>query len=289
MDEVEASSITSLSDGASIAPTIATDQEGGPVQRFTLEGELPSAEQVATSLSAEQAYKLYSDDAAYLKSIGITANFAPVVDVLSASPSPLPQRIYSSSPTTVTTYAKQSILAQQHAGITPVIKHFPGLGSASGNTDFGPATTDSLATLKTRDLLPYQALASFQPDAMMSNAIVPGLTNGQPAVWSADAVKLLRSYGYQNSVVYSDSLTAQAIPGSLADATIKAWQAGIDVALIVQTKQQTPGLAGMLDDIMARAETALQSGELNKKELAQSVERVLARKGVDACKLNDVR
>ena len=176
-------------------------------------------------------------------------------------------------------------MAQQKAGITPVIKHFPGMGSASGNTDDGSATTASLDTLKNRDLLPYQALASLHPDVMVSNAIVPGLTNGQPATWSPKAISLLRSYGYQDDVVYSDSLTAKAIPGDIADAVVKAWQAGIDVALIVQQENETPQLSGWLSDTVTAAQTALQNGTLDKKEFAQSVVRILNRKGVDPCKL----
>lgn len=191
--------------------------------------------------------------------------------------------MFSSDPAVVTNYTTQNIKAANVAGVTPVIKHFPGLGSASGNTDFGSATTDPLSVLKTRDLLPYQQLSEYKPDVMISNASIPGLTDGQPAVWSPAALSLLRSYGYQDSVVYSDSLTAQAIPGSLQDATIKAWLAGVDVALIVQSRQQTPGLTGILQDILTRANAALQSGELNRDEFSKSVLRILQRKNIDPC------
>jgi len=285
MNEVDESAIASLSTDMAISPTIAVDQEGGTVQRFKSEGILPSAESTADTMSAAQARALYEKDAKYLASLGVTTNFAPVVDVLSASSNPLPGRMYSSSPNVVSSYAGQNILAQKAAGITPVIKHFPGLGSANGNTDFGSATTAALPTLKTRDLLPYQSLASLHPDVMVSNAIVPELTNGQPAIWSPEAVALLRSYGYEDAVVYTDSLTAKAIPGTIADAAIKAWQAGVDVALIVQTKEENGELTGYINEIITRAEAALQNGELNKKEFAQSVERILARKSVDACQL----
>ncbi len=283
MDETDESAIASLSTGMTIKPTIATDQEGGTVQRFTAEGKLPGAQDVASTMTAPQAYSLYLKDSQYLKELGLTTNFAPVVDVISRSPNPLPGRMYSSSPNSVSSYAGQYILAQKDAGITPVIKHFPGLGSATGNTDNGSATTDPLSVLKTRDLLPYQALASLNPDVMMSNAIVPELTNGQPAVWSSEAVKLLRSYGYNNAVVYTDSLTAKAIPGTLQDASLKAWQAGIDVAVIVQTKEQTAEISGYASDILTQAKTALQNSSLERSSVVESVARILARKNIDPC------
>ena len=283
MDEVDESAIAGLSTHMTIKPTIATDQEGGTVQRFTSEGRIPGAQDVAATMNSSQAYSMYLKDSQYLKELGLTTNFAPVVDVASATPNPLPGRMYSSSSNSVSSYAGQYILAQKDAGITPVIKHFPGLGSATGNTDNGPATTDPLSVLKTRDLLPYQALASLNPDVMISNATVPELTNGQPAVWSRDAVNLLRSYGYNAAVVYSDSLTAKAIPGTLQDAALKAWQAGVDVAVIVQTKDQTSDISSYVSQIIAQAKTALENNSLERSSVVESVARILARKNIDPC------
>jgi hypothetical protein len=120
---------------------------------------------------------------------------------------------------------------------------------------------------------------------MVSNAAVPGLTNGQPAIWSADALALLRSYGYDNAVVYTDSLTAKAIPGALDQAALKAWQAGVDVAVIVQTKQQLNEINSDVATIITNATSALQSGKLNKESVTHSVERILARKGINPCSI----
>lgn len=285
MDAAPAAEIQAYHDAMSITPFVAVDQEGGTVQRYTAAGDVPGATDMASSFSTNQAYTTYLTDDQYLKSIGITTNFSPVVGVISGSGDPLPGRMYSTDPSVVAAYASASIRAAKAVGITPVIKHFPGLGSATGNTDFSSATTDPLNILLTRDIVPYKQLAPQQPDVMVGNMIVPGLTDGQPAVWSPAAVKLLRDMGYQKTVVYTDSLTAQAIPGTLSDAVVKAWQAGIDVALIVQTKQQTPQLGGDLDEIIAYANAALDSGQLDKKVFSASIERIFDRKGIDACQL----
>lgn len=285
MDETSENAITTFKKAFSIAPLIAVDQEGGTVQRYTSEGVVPGATDMAALYSPDQAYTYYLNDDTYLQSLGITTNFSPVVDVMSASPSSLPGRMYSSDPSVVTSYATQSIKAASKAGITPVVKHFPGLGSTSQNTDFGSATTDPLVTLETRDVLPYQQLAQYHPDAMVSNAIVPGLTDGEPAVWSSAAVNLLRSYGYKNAVIYTDSLTAQAIPGELYAAVIKAWQAGIDVALVVQHRQDTTSFLSYLSTIVASAQAALDSGSLNQHDFDTSVMRILARKNINPCSL----
>lgn len=287
MDQASSTQLTAFRDAQSITPTIAVDQEGGTVQRYKTEGRIPGATDMAAGYSTNEAYQKYTADDIFLKSIGITTNFAPVVDVSSRTPNPLPGRMYSSDPATVTSYATANVQAAQTVGLTPVIKHFPGLGSASGNTDNGSSTTDPLASLKVRDILPYQQLAKLKPDVMVSNAIVPDLTEGQPAIWSPAALSLLRSYGYQDSVVYTDSLTAKAIPGQLDAAVIKAWQAGIDVAVIVQQHDQTVNLTNDFQAIQTRATSALQSGELNNSDFSKSALRILQRKGIEPCSLQD--
>lgn len=285
MDDTSAGQIAAFRDAMPIPPLVATDQEGGPVQRYKSEGDLPSAEQIAKDTSLNDAYQIYLTDNQYLKQQGITTNFAPVVDVISRSPNPLPGRIYSSDPEIVSKYAAANIKAANDAGITPVIKHFPGIGSATGNTDYTSAVTDPFSALETRDLAPYKTLAALHPDIMVGNMIVPGLTDEQPAIWSRSAVDLLRSLGYENAVIYSDSLTAAAIPGTIADATVKTWQAGVDIAVIVQTDTDTKHLDSFFKTIIQRAAEAVQSGELSEDTLNQSVLRILSRKQVDPCEI----
>jgi beta-N-acetylhexosaminidase len=283
MDAISQQQLQQFRDAMTVVPFIAVDQEGGTVQRYTAAGVVPGAEAMAQQFSTSQAYNTYLNDDRYLKGIGITTNFAPVLGVINGNNSVLPGRMYADTAQTVTDYARASLQAADDAGITPVVKHFPGLGTASGNTDFGSATTAPLASLQARDIKPFMALASQHPDVMVANAIVPDLTNGQPAVWSPAAISLLRSMGYQDAVVYSDSLTAKAIPGSLADAAVKAWGAGVDVALIVQTEPQTPEIASDVQAIITEAEAAVQSGALSQDVVSASVAQIFARKGIDAC------
>ena len=64
------------------------------------------------------------------------------------------------------------------ADVTSVVKHFPGFGGSSRNTDYGPATTLPWSVLKTTGLVPFEMRhrASALSAVMMSNASVPGLT-----------------------------------------------------------------------------------------------------------------
>ncbi len=282
MDETSGEIITAFRKAMPITPFVAVDQEGGTVQRYVEWGRHAGAEEMALHHSPTSAYEFYLFDSSRLREFGITTNFAPVVDVSSRVPNPLPGRMYGGDPEVVIRYAAAHITAAEGAGITPVIKHFPGLGSATGNTDFTPATIDPLPNLWQRDLMPYQRLAYLKPDVMVGNMIVPGLTDGQPAIWSPIAIDLLRSLGYEDAVVYSDSLTAEAISGSIKEAVLKTWLAGIDVAVIVQAETETPQLASYLEDIIRFAS---ESNALAATELNASVLRIFERKQINPCEL----
>jgi hypothetical protein len=98
-------------------------------------------------------------------------------------------------------------------------------------------------------------------------------------------VSLLRSLGYEQAVIYTDSLTAQAVPGAIGDAVVKAWQAGIDVAVVVQTKDQTANLSQTVDEITTVARNTLSQGVLSKRQLVESNLRIFARKNINPCNL----
>ena len=57
------------------------------------------------------------------------------------------------------------------------MKHFPGLGGSTGNTDDGPAATLPWPTLKAGALHTFEAaIRAGAPAVMVANARVPGLT-----------------------------------------------------------------------------------------------------------------
>lgn len=288
MDEVPAAETQAFNAKQSIQPLVATDQEGGAVQRYKHEGALPSPQAMAARYLPGEAEQIIEKDDTYLHAQGVNMNLAPLADVAEPSGgSVLGSRVFSSDPKTVALYARVYVEAAQNAGVLPTLKHFPGLGSASGNTDYGPAT----APASQRDLAPYASLAGTTAAVMVGNQIVPGLTTGAPASLSRAAVTtLLRGkLGYAHNVVVTDSLSAKAIIDTLseADAVVRAWEAGADEALVVQTPAgQSEGR--FVKDVIARAQSAIAEGALSVSEINDSVERLFAlpQKGVDACMLS---
>lgn len=283
MDAAPADVVSSFVAAQRVPPFVATDQEGGTVQRYPSDPALPSAVAMAR-LGADEAYRLYAEDARRLHETGITTNFAPVAGVRGDA-DPLPGRMYSGSPDVVVALAGQAVRASRDNGVTAVVKHFPGLGTTVVNTDLRPVRTAPFAQLQRRDLRAFERLAALGSDLMMSNARVPGLTEDEPAGLSAAAVDAARSqYGFADAVIYTDSLTAGAVDRPVPEAAAAAWAADVDVALVVQAPS-APLAEDYVEPMIAAGRAALSAGDLTEARLDASVGRILQRKGVDPCGL----
>ena len=265
---------------AAIQPFLAVDQEGGRVQRLSpIIGDQPSAREMGQTMSPEQVQDLARQTGEAMTELSLDMDLAPVLGV-SDQPNNtvIGDRAFSADPAVVTEYAGAYAQGLREAGVIPVLKHFPGLGSASGNTDFEPATTPDLAQLQQVDLIPYETLTQQQPVAvMMATAVVPGLTDGEQVGLSPAGVGLLREqYGF-DGVVMTDSLSGAAVSTeySLPEAAELALIAGNDMVLWDSTAE--------IDEILERLTDAVDSGRLPAEQVVTSVGRVLDLKGVDPC------
>jgi beta-N-acetylhexosaminidase len=220
-----------------------------------------------------------------MRKLGITIDFAPVVDV-SDQPDDtvIGDRSFSDNPAVVEQYAGAYAKGLREAGVLPVLKHFPGHGHASGDSHTGGVVTPPLDQLKTLDLGPYRTLAA-QPSVgvMIGHMVVPGLTKGGPASLSPDAVNLLRTgTGYNgprfDGPIFTDDLgTMKAITNiySVPEAVLKALEAGADTALWVTDTD----VSAVLD----RLETAANKGELSTDKINDSVRRMAKAKALSRC------
>ncbi|ORB30155.1 glycoside hydrolase family 3 N-terminal domain-containing protein [Mycolicibacterium parafortuitum] len=274
----------SLPDIANSGPlplAVSVDEEGGRVSRLSgLIGSQPSARVLAQTKTPDEVYAIARDRGAKMRGLGITIDFAPVVDVTDAPDnSVIGDRSFGADPTTVTDYAGAYARGLRDAGVLPVLKHFPGHGSGSGDTHTGSASTPSIEALKNHDLVPYRTLTTQAPVGVMVGHIeVPGLTGNEPASLSPQAYALLRSGGYGGppfgGVVFTDDLSGmQAISARLGvpDAVLRALQAGADVALWLST--------GEVPAVLDRLEKAVGDGELTMSGVDAAVSRIVAMKG----------
>ena len=86
-----------------------------------------------------------------IRGLGITVDFAPVVDV-SDQPDDtvIGDRSFSNDPATVTEYASAYARGLRDAGLLPVLKHFPGHGHGSGDSHTASVVTPPLSQLRRR-------------------------------------------------------------------------------------------------------------------------------------------
>ena len=277
-----------LTDIGNIGPlplAVSVDEEGGRVSRLSsLIGPAPAARTLAQTQTPDEVYQLALSRGRQMRGLGITIDFAPVVDVSDQGANTvIGDRSFSNDPATVTSYAGAFARGLRDAGLLPVLKHFPGHGSGSGDSHTaGVVTTPPLDELIESDLVPYRTLVAEGPVAvMMGHLEVPGLTGNMPASLSAAAVNLLRSGGYGgpgfNGPVFSDDLSSMAAVSSrfgVAEAVLRALQAGSDVALWITTDE--------VPAVLDRLESAVDGGELAMPAVEGSILRMAGIKGPSA-------
>ena len=282
------------------SPLVMADQEGGGVERLgDAVPSMPWPRVMAETMTPQEVQVLATRVGRSMLQLGVDMNLAPVLDVDAGSgPSAADAdglRSFSADPSTAALYGVSFMHGTQDGGVVPVVKHFPGLGGSSGNTDYGPATTPPLSTLQTAGLIPFRAaIAQGAPAVMVANASVPGLT-ALPASLSPSAIDgLLRhDLGFQG-LVLTDSLSAGAISQSgytVPEAAVAAVSAGADMILFgstispAQTALLSPAnLSTTVNLIVGALVTATAKGTLPVARLDTAVSHVLAVKHVDLCR-----
>lgn len=255
---------------------ISVDEEGGRVSRLaTIIGEQPSPRVLAATTSPDEVYAIAFERGAAMKQLGITVDFAPVVDVTDApDDTVIGDRSFGSDAEAVTTYAGAYARGLRDAGVLPVLKHFPGHGHGSGDSHTGGVTVPPIEQLQADDLIPYRTLTTQHPVAVMLGHVqVPGLTGADQASLSKPAYDLLRSGGYGGppftGLVYTDDLSSMAAINEqygVPEAVLRALQAGADVALWITTDE----VPAVLDSL----EQAVNSGQLSMDRVNEAATRV---------------
>lgn len=268
---------------------VATDEEGGVVQRFRTLGTLPAPANVVSNYSSTQAQQLITRHGHKLQSIGVDMVLGPLADVApTQGTSPLGSRVFASNPHTVTSYAQAYIRGWQAADLLPTLKHFPGMGSASGNTDYQPAVTPPLGSLQQRDFVPYQALSRTGAAVMVGNQTVPGWFDGPASLNAAPYRYLRQTLGYPDNLIVTDSLDAKAVTSTIpvGQAVARALASGADIALLVDPDPTTVTYAynqRLIISSEAAINQAVQNGTITKHQLATSLARRLAAQHLSAC------
>jgi beta-N-acetylhexosaminidase len=212
-----------------------------------------------------------------LTSIGANLNYAPVVDLNVNPDSPAIGalgRSFSANADVVVKNATEEIQVHRSAAVKTVLKHFPGLGSATGNTDF--AVVDVSTTWHTSELEPFQRLisAGLADCVMAAHILNKQLDPSRPASLSPAVVTdLLRGkLGYKGPVV-SDDMQAAAISSTFGrdQAVALALSAGVDLLVFGNQQVYDPNI---VDETLDNVVNLVRQGHLTQTRIDQSVVRV---------------
>jgi beta-N-acetylhexosaminidase len=190
-------------------------------------------------------------------------------------------RAFGSDAEQVTAAAGAVLEGYLAAGVTPILKHFPGHGRASQDTHNGAASTPPLADLRSSDLVPFETLLGKYPaGVMVGHLLVPGLTEALPTSLSTAAIDgLLRGELGHDGFVMTDALGMGAVAQQFDQSTaaVLAIAAGADMVIL--------GDLGAIDPTHDALAEALADGRISRSRIDRAAERVFEIKGVDPCSI----
>lgn len=273
------------------AMLVMTDEEGGGVARLTnLVATLPWAQTMGKNLAPAGIAAEGLRVGRSMRAAGINTDLAPVADLDGRAVAPGENdpdgfRSFGNVPATTAADVVAFAKGLRDAGVLAVVKHFPGLGGATGNTDYRPAATLPWTTLMTTGLVPFRAaIGSGATAIMMSNASVPGLTS-LPASVSPAAYGYLRNQLGFGGLIVTDALSAGALSAihlGVPAASAKALGAGADMVLA-----GTPPSPAASLQLAAQTSSALQeaeqAGTLALSTLEHAAAQVLASVNTLSC------
>lgn len=215
---------------------VFVDQEGGRVQRLRAPHWaewLPPLDAVmrAGAGAARMLWLRGRLIAAELRAVGIDANCAPTLDLVTpATHAFLRNRCLGSDPGTVAALGRALARGLMAGGVIPVVKHMPGHGRADADTHLNLPTVDTdIETLESTDFAPFAALADL-PAAMTAHVVFSAVDD-RPATCSASVIRLIRERIGFGGLLLSDDLGMEALTGSLPERAAAARAAGCDIAL----------------------------------------------------------
>lgn len=265
--------------GNAYGALLAADEEGGQVQRYReVVGPIPSARQQAASMSPDEVRAMYAEHGAALADWGVDLVFAPVVDV-GFGPG-IGSRGYSEDPEVVTEYGIAAAQGYVDAGLLPVLKHFPGHGSSTGDTHYELAVGPPIDELRARDLVPFAAVPKEVDVAVMvGHTTIPGYSE-RPSTQAREVIEgLLGDELGFDGLVISDALGMEASGEPTQGAALVGFvAAGGDLGIV--------GPGGSVEGRRALRQ-ALEDGTVSQERLNDAAATVLAVKGIDPCSVTD--
>ena len=218
---------------------VGVDQEGGRVARLKRPlTEWPAMAALGRAADKALASRFAGALAKELLAVGISIDFAPVLDVLTNSNNPaIGDRALGDRAEAVAGLGAAIVRALQSSGLAACGKHFPGHGDTGVDSHLDlPVVEHPPDRLQAVDFVPFRAAIEAGVAAIMTgHLLVPSLDDQNPATLSRRIVTdVLRGDLGFDRLVFTDDLDMKAISGRTTNerAAVAAIRAGCDVALL---------------------------------------------------------
>lgn len=281
--KAEILALQALREQAGLPPLIvAADQEGGQVAHLSPPLEplpaLASLIEPGDDESLEQRARAYGAlQGNGLSALGVNLNLGPVADLRPSGRGPvldthtlLKRRAISADASLVSRVAEAYGNGLRSEGVTPTLKHFPGLGRTKTDTHhFATKLDASVASLAAADWLPFRQAVHNGSAIMLAHVTLAGIDPDQPASLSRKVVQnLLREDWGHDGLLITDDLNMGAVfRKGICNTAVTALSAGVDLLLISYDPDQYFAA-------ITCAANAFEQGEFDPQALAYSRKRI---------------
>ncbi|MEI2341107.1 beta-N-acetylhexosaminidase [Priestia megaterium] len=251
---------------------MSIDQEGGTIVRMRNKvSHLPSQQELGKASNQQKVYQTANKNGKELSAMGINLNYAPVLDL-----SDTDTRSFGTDERKATTFGEQALKGLKDAGITGVLKHFPGNGRSNVDPHVETSSVEAnRSELENKDIYPFKQIINDVDNeqffVMVTHIKYPAYDKKNQASVSPIIIQdLLRGkLGYKGMVVTDDlEMGAVSKHFTYEDLGIKTVQAGADVLLVCHTlENQEKIYNGILK--------AVKSHKITEERIDESVKRIL--------------
>lgn len=215
---------------------VAIDGEWGLSMRMPNTPRFPKNMMLGAIQNDKLLYEYGAEMAKECKALGISVNFAPVVDVNSNSNNPvIGTRSFGEKPSNVSSKAIAYSRGLEDNGVMSVSKHFPGHGDTHDDSHKTlPVIERSMIELQASDLIPFKNyFKAGLSGVMIAHLNIPALKTGKmpSSLCSSVVTKLLKEEMGFKGLVFTDALTMK---GAIVDDEpngLLALRAGAEVLL----------------------------------------------------------
>lgn len=256
---------------------ITTDHEGGKIQQFRRGFSVIPPLSVMGQGTPQETLNIHRAVSRELHKVGVNLNFAPVADLCAAgTEGSIGNRSFGENPVAVAEHVASAVKGLQMEGVLACAKHFPGHGATTKSSHVElPVIELTIQQLAERDLLPFRAAIEAGVASIMTAHVV--FTGTADPRWPASLssfwlMKTLRDEMGFDGTIITDSLEMKAMTNHWhpVESGFRALTAGADILLYYREKTQFQAFY----ELRCR----LEKGELDVKQISESLERVRALK-----------